>query len=204
MYTIKPEGRASTRISALALSPFYVYCDMESDDGGWTVFQRRMNGSQDFYRDWNDYVSGFGDLNGEFWLGLSKMHRLTTSSTRLRVELADFDGHVRYAEYTVFQVGDSDSKYTLTVSGYHGNAGDALAYQNGRPFSTRDRDHDAYSGNCAQLYKGAWWYNVCHYSNLNSLYLSGSHSTYATGVIWNQWKGQYYSLKISEMKVRRL
>ena len=125
---------------------------METDGGGWTVFQRRMNGSQDFYRDWNDYVWGFGDLSGEFWLGLSKMHRLTTSSTRLRVDLADFDGDVRYAEHTVFQVGDSDSKYRLTVSGYHGNAGDALTViHNGRPFSTRDRDNDAGANeHCAQ------------------------------------------------------
>ena len=168
-------------------------------------FQRRMNGSQDFYRDWNDYVWGFGDLNGEFWLGLSKMHRLTTTSTRLRVDLADFDGDVRYAEYTVFQVGDSDSKYRLTVSGYHGNAGDGLAYQNGRPFSTRDRDYDAHRNkHCAVSYKGAWWYNACHHSNLNGLYLSGVHPSGANGVNWYKWKGQYYSLKTSEMKVRRL
>ena len=100
---------------------------------------------------------GFGDLTGEFWLGLSKIHRLTTSSTSLRVDLADFDGDVRYAEYTVFQVGDSNSKYRLTVSGYHGNAGDslagdALADHNGRPFPTRDRDNDADSGHCAVSY----------------------------------------------------
>ena len=204
MYTIKPEGRASTRISALAQPPFYVYCDMETDGGGWTVFQRRMNGSQDFYRDWNDYVWGFGDLNGEFWLGLSKMHRLTTTSTRLRVDLADFDGDVRYAEYTVFQVGDSDSKYRLNVSGYHGNAGDSLTIHNGHPFSTRDRDNDAHNtGHCAVAHKGAWWYNSCHDSNLNGLYLSGSHASYANGVNWRAWKGYYYSLKITEMKMKR-
>ena len=51
-----------------------VYCDMESDGGGWTVYQRRQDGSEDFYRDWDDYVSGFGDLTGEFWLGLEKIY----------------------------------------------------------------------------------------------------------------------------------
>ena len=201
---IKPEATASTRISALALPPFYVYCDMETDGGGWTVFQRRVNGSQDFYLDWNHYVQGFGDLNGEFWLGLSKIHRLTRSSTNLRIDLADFDGDVRFAKYHIFQVGDSDSKYTLTVSGYSGNAGDSLTVHNGHPFSTKDRDNDADSGQCAQQYKGAWWYTACHSSNLNGLYLSGNHASYANGVNWYSWKGHHYSLNVSEMKVRRV
>ena len=201
---IKPEGKASTKISAMALPPFYVYCDMETDGGGWTVFQRRVNGSQDFYLDWNDYVQGFGDLNVEFWLGLSKIHRLTRISTNLRIDLADFDGDIRVAKYQ-FQVGDSDSKYTLTVSAYSGNAGDSLTYHNGRPFSTKDRDNDGNSkGHCAQQFKGAWWYKSCHTSNLNGLYLSGNHASFANGVNWKGWKGYHYSLKVSEMKVRRV
>ena len=201
---IKPEGKASTRISALALPPFYVYCDMETDGGGWTVFQRRVNGSQDFYLDWNDYVQGFGDLNVEFWLGLSKIHRLTRISTNLRIDLADFDGDIRVAKYQ-FQVGDSDSKYTVKVSAYSGNAGDSLTDHNGRPFSTKDRDNDADSKrHCAQQFKGAWWYKSCHKSNLNGLYLSGNHASFADGVNWKDWKGYHYSLKVSEMKVRRV
>ena len=97
--------------------------------GGGLVFQRRINGTQDFYLNWADYVRGFGDVSGEFWLGLHKIHRLTASSTRLRVDLADFDGNTRYAKYNTFCVGDSDSKFRLTVSGYSGTAGDSLAYQ---------------------------------------------------------------------------
>ena len=50
---------------------------METDGGGWIVIQRRMDESQGFNRKWKDYAIGFGDLNGEFWLGLSKIHRLT-------------------------------------------------------------------------------------------------------------------------------
>ena len=192
VYTIKPDD----------LPPFRVYCDMETDGGGWTVFQRRMDGTQDFYRDWIDYVRGFGDLEGEFWLGLGAIHRLAASGTQLRVYMTDFSGNAAYAKYKI-QVGDSSTKYQLTVSGYTGTAGDSLTYHSGSKFSTRDQDNDAHSGSCAQSHKGGWWYNTCHLSNLNGLYLSGNHASYANGVNWKTWKGYHYSLKVSEMMVRR-
>ena len=194
VYTIQPDSQPA----------FQAYCDMETDGGGWTVFQRRMDGSVDFYRYWTDYQQGFGNLSGEFWLGLDKIHRLTSTASELRVDLRDFEGNSAYAQYTSFSVGDSASKYILTVSGYSGTAGDSLATQNGQKFSTRDQDNDAHSGdNCAQTFKGGWWYNACHSSNLNGLYHGGPHSSYADGVNWYEWKGHYYSLKFTEMKVRQ-
>ena len=81
------------------------------------MFQRRMDGSVDFYRNWFDYQQGFGNLTGEFWQGLDKIHRLTTTGTELRVDLQDFEGNSAYAQYTNFSVGDSASKYTLSVTG---------------------------------------------------------------------------------------
>ena len=172
-------------------------------DGGWVVFQRRMDGTVDFYRNWADYVKGFGDLNGEFWLGLNKIHRLSKpANTTLRVDLEDFTGGTRYAKYTTFQVLDSSTKYQLNIGCYSGDAGDNLIYHNGMKFTTKDQDNDRYGPNCAILYKGAWWYNSCHYSNLNGKYLSGQHTSYADGVNWNAWKGYYYSLKTTEMKLR--
>ena len=141
---------------------------MDSDCGGWVVFQRRMDGIVDFYRNWADYVKGFGDLNGEFWLGLNKMHRLTqAANTTLRVDLADFEGGKRYGNYSTFQVLDSSRKYQLNIGGYLGDAGDNLRYHNGIKFSTKDQDCDKHAQNCTILSKGAWWYNSCHYSNLN-------------------------------------
>ena len=116
---------------------------METDGGGWTVFQRRQDGSVDFYRNWTDYENGFGNLTGEFWLGLGKINRLTKEqSNTLRVDLGDFDGNTRYAQYTTFSVGSSTTEYTLTVGGYSGTAGDNLVGHNGRKFSTRDNDND--------------------------------------------------------------
>ena len=70
---------------------FKANCDMQTDGGGWTVFQRREDGSVDFYRNWNDYAAGFGDLNGEYWLGLEKIYILIGKShntfSRLQVDL---------------------------------------------------------------------------------------------------------------------
>ena len=193
VYTIKPDNQ----------SAFQVFCDMDTDSGGWTVFQRREDGSVDFYRYWTDYQQGFGNLSGEFWLGLDKIHRLTPTATQLRIDMQDFDGNSRYAQYSSFSVGDSVSKYTLTESGYSGTAGDSFTYHDGSKFTARDQDNDHSSGSCAQLSKGGWWYNLCHRSNLNGLYLRGSHSSYADGVNWVTWRGYQYSHKFTEMKLRK-
>ena len=97
-----------------------MYCDQTTAGGGWTVFQKRLNGSVDFYRGWDDYRRGFGNLNGEFWLGLDKIHRLTKERSKLRVDLEDFSGNTAYAEYSSFGVGDEGSKYKLSLGSYSG------------------------------------------------------------------------------------
>ncbi|XP_019864052.1 PREDICTED: fibrinogen-like protein A, partial [Amphimedon queenslandica] len=181
-----------------------VYCDMKTDCSGWTVFQRRQDGSVDFYRNWTDYENGFGELTGEFWLGLSKIHRLTKEgSNTQRVDLGDFEGNTAYANYSTFNVSDGSTEYILTVGGYSGTAGDSLAYHNGMRFSTRDNDNDNHESlNCAQHYTGAWWYNTCAYSHLNGLYFNTANDDYR-GTYWRHWKGATISLKFSEMKTRR-
>ena len=177
---------------------------MRTDGGGWTVFQRRSDGSVDFYRNWNDYVNGFGDIKGEFWLGLEKIYRLTASAARstLRVDLENYSGRKAYAKYSSFKLGNSATKYTLRVTGYSGNAKDSLSYHNGMKFSTKDSDNDRWGSNCAVSYKGAWWYNSCHHSNLNGLYSKTQKqgSQYNT---WYQWKNRHYSLKFNSMMLRR-
>ena len=186
---------------------------METDGGGWTVFQRRQDGSIDFYRDWTDYENGFGNLTGEFWLGLSKIHRLTQKGSQaLRVKLGDFSGNTAYAQYATFTIGDSTTDYMLSVKSYSGTAGDALIHDNIHPhhindgmrFSTRDNDNDNYDTvNCAEVHKGAWWFNACYQSHLNAPYYHDSYSA-ATwrGIIWYDWKGKDYTLKFTEMKIR--
>ena len=110
-----------------------MFCDTTTDGGGWTVFQRRLNGSLDFYRGWESYKNGFGDLNGEFWLGNDNLHRLTAADdVILRVDLEDFDGNTTYAEYTTFKVANEADKYRILVEGYRGTAGDSMQVSSGK------------------------------------------------------------------------
>ncbi|XP_041664190.1 tenascin isoform X3 [Cheilinus undulatus] len=174
-----------------------VYCDMETDGGGWMVFQRRKDGSVDFFRGWKDYAKGFGDLSGEFWLGLENLHNLTTMTKMiLRVDLRD-QGESVFAKYTTFEVAKRNFK--LSVGGYSGTAGDSLSYHNNRLFSTKDRDPMPFITRCAMSYRGGWWYKNCHEANLNGLYgIDVKHQ----GIIWTTWKGKEHSISFTEMKMR--
>ena len=111
VYTIDPDG----------LGAFDVFCDQTTAGGGWTVFQKRLDGSVDFYRGWADYRRGFGNLNGEFWLGLDKLHRLTNSGRyKLRVDLEDTARKTAYAEYDMFSITSERTKYQLSLGTYSG------------------------------------------------------------------------------------
>ena len=186
-------------------SPFLVYCDMDlAAENGWVVFQRRFDGSVNFFRNWTDYARGFGNIDGEFWLGLEKIHRLTNradSAVKLRVELKDYDDSEATAEYSKFAVGSAEDKYELSAVFSSGAAGDSLgAHHNGAQFSTPDMDNDGWSVfHCSQQSHGAWWYNRCHDSNLNGKY--SSTITYGTQYVrWRSWKGTQ-SLKETMMKL---
>ncbi len=185
-----------------------VLCDMDTDGGGWTVFQKRDDfvPGEDFYRTWLEYKRGFGNLQQEFWLGNDRLSMLTNQDLyQLRVDLEDFEGQKRFALYDSVRIANEVDQYRLTLGSYiKGDAGDALSAQNGMRFSTKDQDNDVRpNGSCAQVFKGAWWYKTCHSSNLNGLYLRGDHPTlYAQGVNWDAFRGFYYSLKTTEMKIR--
>ena len=110
VYTIDPDGSGT----------FDVFCDQTTAGGGWTVFQKRLDGSVNFYRGWADYKNGFGNLNGEFWLGLDKINRLTKTKNRLRVDLEDTTSKTAYAEYDMFAVTSERTKYKLSLGSYNG------------------------------------------------------------------------------------
>ena len=178
---------------------------MVTDGGGWTVFQRRVDASVDFNRGWDDYKKGFGDPNGNFWLGLEKIRKLTSQGKRaiLRVDLKHFrDPNItRYAVYTTFKIASESEGYMLKVSGYYGNAGDSLLYHNGSKFSTKDRDNDYSPSNCAQGHGGAWWFKSCLFSSLNGLFPNENEED-PKYMSWYHLYNKYGGFIYSEMKIK--
>jgi hypothetical protein len=177
---------------------------MDTEGGKWLVIQRRINGSMDFYRNWTDYVYGFGDLDGEFWYGLEKIHCLTTrEDVELRIELGNGTTPSVVWTYQLFRVQGAETNYRLTIGQGTGVGGthDSMAISNGQPFSTPDRDNDAYpNGHCAVRDGGAWWYRACHHANLNGRY--GWHGTAYQRLNW--YDGSHHSIHYTKvaMKIR--
>ncbi|XP_072755330.1 protein scabrous [Anoplolepis gracilipes] len=164
---------------------------------GWIVVARRIDGAVDFDRTWNEYSVGFGSPVSEFWLGNEALHRLTRDNcSRLRVDLIDTYGVHWHAEYEHFTVDSEETGYRLHVSGYSGNATDALSYQDGMAFSAKDRDMDISTTDCAANYRGGWWFSHCQHANLNG--------RYSLGLTWFQsTTNEWMAVASSEMSVRR-
>ncbi|XP_034472885.1 microfibril-associated glycoprotein 4-like isoform X1 [Drosophila innubila] len=197
----KPSGIYEILIPSYSKHHFKVFCDSTTQGGGWTVILSRMDGSVDFYRNWNTYKKGFGDLDGEFFLGLDKIHALTSEySQELLVVLEDFEGTEKFEKYEKFAIGDEDEQYELhTLGKASGTAGDCLRYHHTMKFTTFDRDNDLDSVNDAVKYSGAWWYKTGHHSNLAGKY---NVNTGFKGVYWGLFHNREYSLKKAVMMIR--
>ncbi|XP_055943302.1 techylectin-5A-like [Argiope bruennichi] len=176
-----------------------VYCDMETDGGGWTVIQRRGNfiPQQDFYLYWKDFKNGFGDVKRDFWLGNDNIYALSNQGpVEIRIELEDARGNRRYAVYKHFRLEDEEHKYKLWISNYTGDAGDGMSAHSGKRFSTKDEG----KASAVTALKGAWWINVdWAHSHLNGLYLPGQDDP--KSIHWYEWL-QNEGLAFTEMKIR--
>ncbi|XP_071970148.1 fibrinogen-like protein 1 [Engystomops pustulosus] len=201
-------------------SSFLVYCEM-SKDGGRTLIQRH-DGTDglSFMRTWEEYENGFGELQGEHWLGLRYIYDLTHQTGRpakLHIRLGDFNDQEAYAEYNPFSIGNEKSFYNLLPGDYSGTAGDAFlgdaevpgSNEYSSPFSTSDAVHDSCYPNCqvgdimkdscSEIFQGGWWYNSCGSANLNGLWRAAPRHRYRTSsVSWPTWRPDE-SLKFSKM-----
>ncbi|KAG9345029.1 hypothetical protein JZ751_009569 [Albula glossodonta] len=184
-----------------------VFCNMETAGGGWTVLQRRLDGSVDFHRSWKEYKMGFGSLSGEHWLGNELMFLLTNRRQyALRIELTDWDGHMAFSHYDRFYIGSEKNNYRLFLRSHSGTAGrqSSLVIQ-GVDFSTRDMDNDNCICKCALMLTGGWWFDACGPSNLNGLYYTrGQNIGKLNGIKWHYFKGPSYSLRATSMMIRPL
>ncbi|XP_063285148.1 microfibril-associated glycoprotein 4-like isoform X1 [Pelobates fuscus] len=205
-YTIYPEG---------SNNPLPVYCDITSNRRVWTVFQNRFDGSVDFNQNWQTYKKGFGNANGEYWLGLQNIYRLTMQGRyELMLEMEHMNGLRVYAQYQNFSLSphalnaESDG-YKLHVDGFiDGGAGDILSAHVGQMFSTYDKDEEEHIQNCAEYYGGGFWYESlgCANAPLNARYMSpdSAGTQPFVGFSWSNDSGLPLILKSSQMKMRRL
>ncbi|OXB73532.1 UNVERIFIED_CONTAM: hypothetical protein H355_013859 [Colinus virginianus] len=181
------------------------YCDMESNGGGWTVLQRREDGSVDFHRTWKEYKIGFGDPAGEYWLGNEFVSQLTNQKRYvLKIILKDWEGNEAYTLYDQFYLANEEQKYRIHLKGLTGTAGKISSIsQPGNDFSTKDADNDKCICKCSQMLTGGWWFDACGPSNLNGMYYPlRQNNNKFNGIKWYYWKGSGYSLKATTMMIR--
>ncbi|XP_071835670.1 ficolin-1-A-like [Apostichopus japonicus] len=191
IYTIKPTNWSG--------ASFDVSCNM-TDGGGWTVFQRRVNGSVDFNRTWISYKGGFGDVSHEFWLGNEKLYHLTNQGNyQLRVDFVNRSGNPFYAKFDRFRINNESDNYRLSRIGkYSGNAGGSGGFGSrlNYSFSTSDKNN----GGCSDDYHCGWWFRECRTRSLNGDYHAALNVR--SGVSWYRQSDYYDNIEYTEMKIK--
>ena len=173
-----------------ALCYFLGIFPIQEDTSEWTIIQRRVDASLSFEQPWSSYSAGFGEVSGNFWLGLGAIHDLTAAQPmRLQIDVDPFNFPALSLFYEQFVVGDAASNYLLTIAGFSATSCDtldSLKYHNGCMFSTYNVDNDQKeSGVCAVIYKGGWWFNNCWHAHLNGIYEGDVASVSSSGMRMN-------------------
>ncbi|XP_073821717.1 ficolin-1-A-like [Musca autumnalis] len=157
----------------------------------WTPILRRQDASVDFNRPWLDYKLGFGNPDASFFIGLERLHKMTShvGPQELLVVMTDFQNRTRFANYDVLRIGNETENYAIKELGeYFGDAGDGLGYHKNKEFSTYDRNNNAGKiKDCPHHFQAGWWYHdPCYKSNLHGPYRSELNSQ-NPGVSWDPW-----------------
>ncbi|XP_075396085.1 angiopoietin-related protein 3 [Tenrec ecaudatus] len=180
---------------------FNVYCDVQSGNS-WTLIQHRINGSQNFNETWENYKHGFGNLDGEFWLGLEKIYSIVKQSNYiLRVELDDWKDNKYYVEYS-FHLGNHETNYKLYLVEINGNIPNAIPEHKYLVFSTWDHNAKGHLS-CQGDYSGWWWHDVCGEHTLNGKYIRPRSEAKAErrGICWKPQNGRVFSIKSTKMLI---
>ena len=198
-----------------------VYCDLETDDHGWIVIQRRVDNTTDFDRGWNEYKKGFGDLRGNYWIGLDNLNLLAgrerPAILRIDLRVSNSPSYLYHATYNYFVVDDETTGYRLIISDYQSTSTlkDYLsptsnAGHNGMEFTTKDKDNDEDTlYNCASQLSGGWWFRNCRSVHLNGIfpYQSGDCDDFTyqqdtKELYWNKITSCGKKITFAEMKIR--
>ncbi|XP_073836339.1 uncharacterized protein isoform X5 [Musca autumnalis] len=169
----------------------------------WIVILRRQDGSVNFNRNWLEYKNGFGNTNSEFFIGMEKLHNITSNGLphEMVITLRTFDGNQTYAKYDNIVIGSEKDQYELKVLGvYSGDAGDSLKHLEGEKFTTIDRDNDQDGRhNCAEVYKGPWWYYQCN----PDAQLFGPYEKHKSGMRVRWSSDHMHDLQYVEVKIKK-
>ncbi|XP_062575185.1 angiopoietin-related protein 7-like [Saccostrea cucullata] len=176
---------------------------MDSSEGGWTVIQHRKrdNPRVNFNTTWDDYKRGFGDVNGNYWLGNDAIHTLTTAyNNSLFIRFKSTTNQSFEAQYSSFSLSDETGDYRLSLGNMSGNIVDAFRSWHpvvNHSFSTFD--HDNTHSRCPASRKSGWWFNDCTLVNLNAPFFE-----FHSDQVWDEIISSGKYLFSSEMLIRRM
>lgn len=156
-----------------------IQCNMTTQNGGWTVVERRMNGDVSFEADWNEFKSGFGNFYGDYYYGNENWHLLTKEAIKheLYFILETASGAVSELSYDDVTIGPETDQYRLALGIYQFVSGVELvegtdkfkSRNDGRAFVTHDRDTT--TDQCTNILTGGFWFgDQCGNVNLHGLW----------------------------------
>ncbi|XP_062849857.1 angiopoietin-related protein 3-like [Trichomycterus rosablanca] len=187
LYSVKPNQS----------EPFLVLCEF-TDEGAFTVVQRRQDGSVDFNQSWQKYEDGFGDFSGEFWLGLKKILSIARQGdSLLRFQMEDWKQEKQTMEFQ-YTLEGAESNYTIHLKSE--DLTSEVDIPTGMRFSTKDNNDGNRSTDptCAHDYTGGWWFSACGDVNLNGKCVQGRPRR--KGLHGKHNKGQH--LKSTQISIR--